>query len=196
MKELINNSYHKSFYVQKLSVDKTFLNSKRISFFKQFIEGKKVLHVGFVDWPITNLKNNLHLEISPLCARLDGIDPNYKEELNLNVSNGKIYLSWDEVPNDYDIILVPEVIEHVGNIESFLKLISSRNGTLIITAPDAVLLQHHFQSTDREFLEAVHPDHNYWFTPYTLKNAIDKYSEKKVVSLHWIQNQSIAAVCK
>jgi hypothetical protein len=196
MKELINNSYHKSFYVQKLSLDKTFLNLKRISFFKQFIEGKKVLHVGFVDWPITNLKNNLHLELSSLCSRLDGIDPNYKEELNLNVSNGTIYLSWDDVPNDYDIILVPEVIEHVGNIESFLKLISSRNGTLIITAPDAFLLQHHFQLTNDIFLEAVHPDHNCWFTPYTLKTVIDKYSDKKVISLHWIQNQSIAAVCK
>lgn len=196
MKELINNAYHKSFYVQKLSVDKTFLNSKRISFFKQFIEGKKVLHVGFVDWPITNLKSNLHLELSPLCSRLDGIDPNYKEELDLNVSNGTIYLSWDDVPDDYDIILVPEVIEHVGNIESFLKLLSSKKGILIITAPDAFLLHHHFQSTEHEFLEAVHPDHNYWFTPYTLKTVIDKYSEKKVMSLHWIQNQSIAAVCK
>jgi hypothetical protein len=196
MKELINNSYHKSFYVQRLDVDKTFLNSKRIEFFKKFIENKKVLHVGFVDWPVTNLKNNLHLAISSLCLRLDGIDPNYNKDLNLDVTNGTIYVSWNDVPDDYDVILVPEVIEHVGNIESFLKLISSRNGTLIITAPDAVLLQHHFQSTDREFLEAVHPDHNYWFTPYTLKNAIDKYSEKKVVSLHWIQNQSIAAVCK
>jgi len=195
MKELVNDGYHKSYYVQKVSVDKTFLNLKRIDFFKKFIQNKKVLHVGFVDWPVTNLKNNLHLRISPECQRLDGIDPNYTKDLNLDVPNGKIYLSWDDVPNDYDVILVPEVIEHVGNVEDFLKLVSSKNGKLIITAPDAFLLQHHFQSSN-EFLEAVHPDHNCWFTPYTLKNVIDKYSEKKVKSLHWIQNQSIAAVCE
>lgn len=195
MKLPINNVYHKNFYVQKLMVDKTFLNSKRIEFFKKFITDKKVLHVGFVDWPITSTKNNLHLEIAPMCQRLDGIDPNYKKDLNLDVPNGKIYISWNDIPNDYDIILVPEVIEHVGNVEDFLKLISSRNGKLIITAPDAFLLHHHFESTD-VFLEAVHPDHNFWFTPYTLKNIIDKYSDKKVQSLHWIQNQSIAAICE
>lgn len=196
MKELINGKYHKSFFVQKEIVDKTFIKSSRETFLEPYVTGKKVLHIGFVDWPITDINSNLHISLSPLCHRLDGFDINFEHAEELRVPNGDLYNVWDHLPNDYDVIIIPEVIEHVGNVEEFLKSVSLKNGILIITAPDAYLLKNEWEETDDRFLEAVHPDHNCYYTPFTLKNTIEKYTDRKVSSLHWINKRSIAAICK
>lgn len=189
--------------LQRLTVDQTYKDQDRLVFFRPYVENKKVLHVGFVDWPITRTHKNLHLNIAPWCRRLDGIDIHAEKAQHLQVPNGDLYSHWSSVPNDYDTILVPEVIEHVDNIQQFFQTLNQYHGTLIITAPDAFLLYHsnfnvvkHKLTQDpSEFVEIVHPDHNCWYSPYTLKNTIDKFSNKKVQSLHWVMNQSIAAVC-
>lgn len=196
MKELINGKYHKSFFVQKENVDKTFIKSSRVTFLEPYVKGKKVLHIGFVDWPITDINSNLHVSLSPLCSRLDGFDINFEHAEELRVPNGELYNVWDQLPNDYDVIIIPEVIEHVGNVEEFLKSVNLKKGMLIITAPDAYLLKHEWEETSDGFLEAVHPDHNCYYTPFTLKNTIEKYTDRKVSSLHWINKRSIAAICK
>jgi hypothetical protein len=189
--------------LQRLEVDQTYLQGDRLDFFRPFLENKKVLHVGFVDWPITRKNKSLHLTIAPWCQRLDGVDVHAEKADHLKVPNGNLYFDWTQVPNDYDTILVPEVIEHVDNIQQFFETLNKFKGTLIVTAPDAFLLYHsHFNvvkhkltQSPNEFVEIVHPDHNCWYSPYTLKNTINKFSIKKVQSLHWVMNQSIAAVC-
>jgi hypothetical protein len=196
MKQLINGKSHNSFFVQRTKVDKTYLTGNRINFFKPYIEGKKVLHIGFVDWPITDVNSSLHVSMAPFCERLDGFDVNFEHAEKLRVPNGDLYNNWDLLPDDYDTILIPEVIEHVGNVEEFLKKINLKKGTLIITAPDSYLLKSEWEETDQYFLEAVHPDHNCYYTPFTLKNIIEKYTDRKVNSLHWINKRSIAAICK
>jgi hypothetical protein len=181
---------------QLLSIDQTHRNSSRLDFLQPLLTGKKVLHVGFVDWPKKiSADKTLHLVIAPWCARLDGIDPNVEQAEKLCVPNGDIFLNWNQVPNDYDIILVPEVIEHVSNVADFFAKLNNYTGTLIVTAPDAYLLQTNFEETADGFSELVHPDHNCWYSPYTLKNTINKFSNKKVSSLHWLDNSSIAAIC-
>ncbi len=185
------------YFTQKISVDTTSRETTRPEFIKQSVKDLKVLHVGFVDYPITNTKKNLHLNIAPLCKRLDGIDPNSTEEIKsiLSVPNGQIYNSWSDIPNDYDLILVPEVIEHVDNVALFLQQLDLYKGRLIITAPCAYILNKNFKEEDGLFIETVHPDHNCWYTPYTLKNVINKYSKnRQVTSLHWT-NASIIAIC-
>lgn len=179
-----------------LDVDKTFKNGNRIDFFKPFIENKKVLHVGYSDWPKIKLHKSLHLQIAPLCERLDGLD--YHAAEVLRVPNGELYSSWDQISDVYDTILIPEVIEHVGNVQSFLQQVDQFQGVVIITAPDAYLLhQTNFKELDDgKFYELVHADHNCWYSPFTLSNTINKYSRRRVKSLHWLMNQSIAAVCE
>lgn len=185
-------------------VDQSFRHhrSDRIDFFRPFIDGKKVLHVGFVDWPKTRVEKNLHLQISPICQQLDGIDSNKEGAQYLNVPNGTIYNDWSEVPDIYDTLLVPEVIEHVGNVKDFLETLDKYQGTLIITAPDAYLMYskmfvlEEVDENGNNWQEHNHPDHNCWFTPFTLKNTIHKYSKRRVKSLHWLHMHSIAAVCE
>jgi hypothetical protein len=193
----VNGVQHDKYFVQNIRVQNN-NNVDRIQFFINIVKGKKVLHIGFVDYPITNLNNNLHLNLSPHCSRLDGYDINYKLEKELVVSNGKNYTCWDELPNDYDVILIPEVLEHVDNVGLFLKQVSAKNGLMVITAPDAFLHSNRYQvlNPQGDALEVVHPDHNYYYSPYTLKNVIEKYSIKRVRTLHRIYNHSIVAICE
>jgi len=183
------------YFLQNVDITRTKLS--RLKFISNNVKGKKVLHVGFVDWPITNSKkNNLHLSIAPICEKLDGIDINITPEIveMLLVPNGNIYSSWDDITDEYDIIIVPEVIEHVGNLEDFLTTLNNFSCQIIITAPDAYSLNKNFKEDINGFVERVHPDHNYWFSPYTLKNVITKYMPNKVLSnMYWIKG-SVAAV--
>ena len=185
------------YFTQTVVVDTTFQETTRLDFLKSLVKNLTVLHVGFVDYPITKPKKNLHLRIAAECSRIDGIDPNASEEIKLilSVPNGNIYDSWNDVPNDYDVIIVPEVIEHVDNIALFLQQLDKVKGKLIITAPCAYKLSKNFREENGLYIETVHPDHNCWYTPYTLKNVINKYSlTRQVTSMHWVVG-SIVAIC-
>ena len=70
-------------------------------------------------------------------------------------------------------------------------------GHLVITVPDAYQChKRHFdyvQSTDT-FVEVVHPDHNCWYTPYTLANVIAKYTPWTLDGLWFFNNISLLAM--
>jgi len=186
------------YFTQTVNVDTSYQEISRLDFLKSLVKDLKVLHVGFVDYPITKPKKNLHLRIASECSRIDGIDPNASEEVKqiLAVPNGDIYDAWVDVPNDYDIIIVPEVIEHVDNVALFLQQLDKVRGKLIITAPCAYKLSNNFKEEQGVYIETVHPDHNCWYTPYTLKNVINKYSKtRQVTSMHWVVG-SIVAICE
>ena len=182
---------------QYVKIDSEYNDKDRIDFFRKFVEGKKVLHVGFVDYPKPRPWKSLHLQLSPFCEVLDGVDPNVDIAEELVVKNGKFFKDWTDIKNEYDVILVPEVIEHVDNVREFLQTFDNYSGILIITAPDAYLLHHHFKMMDSNiFQEFVHADHKCWYSPYTLTNTINTCSKtRKVQSLHWLSKQSICAVC-
>src|SRR3546814_3571272 len=80
----------------------------------------------------------------------------------------------------YDVVLVPEVMEHVADVEGFLSQIEAVDAScFLISVPDAFQCRaRHFDyiGETETFLEAVHPDHNVWYTPYTFANTIRKYS--------------------
>jgi hypothetical protein len=182
---------------QYVKVSSEYNDRSRIDFFRNFVEGKRVLHVGFVDYPKPRPEKSLHLLLSPFCQVLDGVDPNVDFADSLRVENGKFFKDWREIKDEYDVILVPEVIEHVDNAREFLEIFDNYTGILIITAPDAYLLHHHFVKTESDtFQEFVHSDHKCWYSPYTLMNTINTCSKtRKVQSLYWLSKQSICAVC-
>lgn len=189
---------NKQFFKQIVSIDKNTKNCDRIEFLKNQTSGLSVLHVGFADFPITDIDNNLHIQLSPICKILDGIDNNITDNIEklLTIKNGKIYKDWSEIIDKYDIIIVPEVIEHVDNIKDFLNVFNNFSSKLIFTAPCAYAHREiSFREYDDIFVEVVHPDHNCWYTPYTLKNVVEKYTNKKVSSVHMLKG-SVAVICE
>ena len=180
----------------RLTVDKTFQEKTRLEFIKNFVEGLTVLHVGYVDWPKIRPLQSLHKNLAPYCKRLDGIDLKTAPP-ELNIENGTNYQSWDQVQDIYDYIIIPEVLEHVDNVKSFFETLNLYQCKLILTTPDAYLLHHHFKELESgEFQELVHPDHKCWYSPYTLQNTINSFSNKKVSKLFWNAHHSICAVCE
>ncbi len=186
---------HEKYFVQQVSVSSDLAGRPRLEVFTNLLAGKRVLHVGYADWPITDLANNLHVALDGVCAQLDGVDPHTEaaEALRPHV-RGRLLASLDEVTDSYDVVLVPEVLEHVGNPETFFAELAAIDfGAIIITVPDAYSCSRHFDhdETTGVFTEVVHPDHNYWFTPYTFCNIVRKHTDWAIDGLWFLNGISL-----
>lgn len=174
-----------SYWVQKIAVSKI---QNRITYFKKLCTDKNVLHFGCTDWPIFDSKNNLHITLSKYAKNLHGFDIDKEGIDNLKKYVNQEYFSvFSEIKNiEYDICLVPETIEHVDNVRIFLEGLSTVNAKkFYITAPNCFAKDHMIRNINNlsEFVEIIHPDHNCWYSPYTLKNQIEKYSNLKVTNV-------------
>ncbi len=181
------------YWVQRVEIKSV---PKRIEYFKKICTNKKVLHFGCTDWPIFDPNRNLHIELSKHTNLLHGFDIDLEGIENLKHYVNQDYFSdFTEIPDfHYDVCLIPETIEHVDNVKLFLENVSLINAdTFIITAPNCFSKEHisrNFYGKDK-FIELVHPDHNCWYSPYTLKNQIEKYSNLKVSEVILIEKDTI-----
>ena len=92
---------------------------------------------------------------------------------------------------------MPETIEHVDNIADFLTNLDKVNASIfIITGPNCFANKYMTRNYEEDniFNEFVHPDHNCWFSPYTLKNVIKKYTNLKISSTHLLNEDSMVAI--
>lgn len=178
------------FWVQKVPY-KTI--EVRLDFFISECKDKDVLHFGCTDWPIFKPDINLHIQLAEHTKSIDGFDIDKEGIENLRTYVDQDYFShYDDIPaKKYDVCLVPETIEHVDNVEIFLKSVSKVNASkFFITGPNCFSkdrLKNYF-TENGNFIEIVHPDHNCWYSPYTLKNQIEKYSDLKVTNVFLMEN--------
>lgn len=193
LKRLRFKPYYKTsraYWVQKIPFKRV---KSREQFFIEHCKNKDVIHFGCTDWPIFNPKNNLHIKLSTYTHTIDGFDIDVDGITNLKkYVDQDYYSSFKELPKKkYDICLIPETIEHVDNVRDFLENISKINAPkFLITAPNCFSKGRHkrnYMGKDY-FVELVHPDHNCWYSPYTLKNQIEKYSSLKVVNVILLEN--------
>ena len=112
------------YFSQTVTVDSSSQDLSRLDFLTPLVTDLKVLHVGFVDYPITKPKKNLHLRIAPVCKRIDGIDPNATDEIKLVLSVEINILEFFEV----SIFVVLSVFS--GNKEVNLSIVFVSSGTL------------------------------------------------------------------
>jgi 2-polyprenyl-3-methyl-5-hydroxy-6-metoxy-1,4-benzoquinol methylase len=164
---------------------------ERIAYLRQRCIGKKVLHVGCLDHPEIALEKAnkgtwLHGIVSEVSASCVGIDIDLRGyELvrsKLSLDNIRLLdltkpLAAEEVGRlravEWDLILCPEVLEHVTNHQTFLEnlyRISRPGTTLVVTAPNAFRFEN-FVNTLRGY-ESINSDHKYWFTFYTLSSLL------------------------
>jgi 2-polyprenyl-3-methyl-5-hydroxy-6-metoxy-1,4-benzoquinol methylase len=172
------------FFKQKIKIND--ITIKRLEYFKSKISDKTVLHFGCADWPIFRESTNLHLNLCKFSDKVDGFDVDSPTIEKMRESGlfreGTLY---DVIPEKtYDFLLIPETIEHVNNVEAFITSLKNNchEGTeIMITAPNAFnQRQLDVMSIQGDYyIETVHPDHNYWFSIYTLSNVIWKICEKQ-----------------
>lgn len=182
-----------NYWVQKVKF-KRILN--RMDLFIPICHNKRVLHFGCTDYPIFNPDSNLHIQLSKVANVLHGFDIDKAgiEKLKMYVDQ-QYFSNFTEVLNyEYDICLIPETIEHVDDVKSFLENLKYVNAEkFLITGPNCFAEQHMERNlmTDDTFTEIIHPDHNCWYSPFTLKNVIEKYSHLKVDQVYLLNNDSM-----
>jgi hypothetical protein len=163
----------------------------RLRYLEQRCKGKKVLHLGCLDHSDIipeRIKNKtwLHSIISQVSDVCVGIDINSEaHELvrrefgikNIQLLDLSKPLESSELSvfrnNEWDLILCPEMLEHLTNHQQLLenlRMFSGRDTTLIITVPNAFQFQN-FINALRGF-ETINSDHKYWFTFYTLSRLL------------------------
>jgi hypothetical protein len=189
---------HEPYFVQKVGVGRELMGRPRLDVLREMCAGRRVLHVGCVDWPITDPKTSLHLQLEAVCARLDGFDVHAEafDALRPHVS-GQLFSEWGAVTGEYDLVLVPEVLEHVADVAGFLRQLGAlRAPSIVLTVPDAYqCMRRHFDylQDSETFVEIVHPDHNCWYTPYTLTSVLRKYTDWQLDGLWFFNHISLLA---
>lgn len=192
-------SRHAAYFVQRVQVSCELAGRSRIDAFAELCAGRRVLHMGCADWPITDPKTSLHIALERHCAALDGFDVHTEALAGLAPHvKGRLFSRLEDVTDAYDVILVPEVMEHVADVAGFLAQIDAIDAPhVVITVPDAFQCrQGHFDyvGSTETFVEVVHPDHNCWYTPYTLTNVIAKYTDWQVDGVWFFNRMSLMAV--
>lgn len=191
---------HDPYFVQVVPVRKEFIGLSRIDVLSEFCRDQRVLHIGCADWPITDPRTSLHLQLEPFCRSLDGFDIHSEalDALKPYVINGSLFNDFTQIKRSYDLVLIPEVLEHVPNVCEFLKQLDAVDTkAYMISVPDAFQChRRHFEyhAEEARFIEAVHPDHNCWYTPYTLSNTIRKYTNWEIDGLWFFNGISILAM--
>ena len=152
-------------------------------------KGKKVLHLGFVDHiPLIDKKIKrgiwLHKKLIDVCKVCYGVDIDKEgvEYIQNKYKYNNLYVA-DIVSNNFpkelleekfDYMLIPDVIEHIGNPVKFLMSIRERfkNNVdkIVLTTPNAFRWDNFMNSFKN--IEIINTDHRFWFTPFTLSKIV------------------------
>lgn len=162
---------------------------ERESFLLELCRSKRVLHFGFVDAPFSEnrIKNGqlLHLKIRQSATYSYGVDIDEKSialyrKITGDNENDVVDIispqrSLDALAKNFDVVLFPEVLEHLANpglALANLKHICKLNlgARLCITTPNAFSVAG-LMAALRNY-ELVHPEHYYYFSPTTLRKLL------------------------
>jgi hypothetical protein len=151
----------------------------------------------------------LHLILASHASELHGLDIDTAGLAELQKHfNGSYFDNVDSCLRNgthYDLVLVPETIEPVPNAESFLKDIDRVPcDSIVITAPCIYgwcqygVMSHKEKGqsfgpygwllNSGSFVEEIHPDHKYWFSPYTLTNLVESATPWQIQSVQLLEN--------
>ena len=182
-----------SFFQNKIEIENVV--GPRFEVIESMCRDRKVLHVGCADSQFYSEKNNLHLYLSKTCKELHGMDiDNELLKEMYKVYPGTYFNNLNEITDKYNLILVPEVLEHVLNVNEFLSQIFKLKSKLyFITAPNCQTYANEMIVTDDHSIEIIHPDHKYWFSPYTLYNCLKPFINDRMVKMYYLEKKSIVA---
>ncbi len=157
----------------------------------KIIKDKSIIHFGCADHIDLIPKkidqgNWLHANLAKAAKKTIGLDIN-KEAINLLQNRFQIKdiyaydLFEDEIPDEivnqeFDYLLLGEILEHVDNPVFFLSQIRQKFAktvaNLIITVPNFLsLINIKMALKDKEYINS---DHRYWFSPFTLSKICSK----------------------
>lgn len=181
------------------------LSTNRKAFTIDFCRGKRVLHVGCVDVGImeSRIESNdfLHFHIDKVAEKLIGVDIeedglHYLAERGYDVRRLDLETDLEllqKLASEVDVIVIPEVIEHLNNVGAALENLKACGfaGDILISTPNAFSFR--VIKLLGNCVELVHPDHNYYYSPTTLKTLLGKHGFElsRLVMYYWPTNDDL-----
>jgi 2-polyprenyl-3-methyl-5-hydroxy-6-metoxy-1,4-benzoquinol methylase len=160
----------------------------REDFIVDACKGKKVLHVGCTDWPLTEqrLRNNdlLHVPITAAAAQCTGLDLSAEGIAvleaagihNVELGNAEHMATAHYRAAGIEMIVAGEVVEHLNNPGLFLEgcaEILRDGGALLITVPNAFAPSRFARLLFGT--EQVHKDHVAYYSPKTMNELLRRH---------------------
>jgi hypothetical protein len=165
---------------------KTFSNGHRFELgnqgrakrrFERLVElcrGQRVLHVGCCDH-LDLIRDKvsksvyLHQNLCRVAQLCIGADTNVDGVALLReLDFPQVYLPEDVPEVEFDICLLADVIEHVGDVVTFLNSMRRyRFSRIVVVTPNLFRLRNMLSSA-----EVINTDHRYWFSPFTLSKVL------------------------
>lgn len=168
----------------------------RNTFLTKLVQGGSVVHIGCADH-LEVIKSKmvagkyLHALLVDACPKVVGVDSNIEglkamKELGFDPKSLFTNNELDELEGDFTFALIPDVIEHVHDVGSFLQEMKNLNvNKFVFSTPNGLSLSNRFLIKS----ECVNSDHISSFTPYTLAKSLAvagyKLEEIYLVDLFW-----------
>ena len=194
----------------------------REEYLLEISSGKNVLHFGFLDSPFSEERIHsgdlLHLKLRSVANRLYGIDSDQRSLERYRHLTGDNNNSVGDIQKDtedgiwgdgYDLVLVPEILEHLGNPAGALAnlkrlCVTGGRAKLCVTVPNAYYTGSVLRAMDGD--EIVHPEHYYYFSPATLRKLLHDtgftvveltlYASRDSAILPGITKNGVIAMCE
>lgn len=193
MRSMVDRSSQKMIPVRKIGRRRVV---DRVAEILQLCRDKRVLHLGCADYPFAELQgeNFLHEPLSHVARELWGIDLS-EEGVRALQAQGFSNLVVGDVedpqvhallPGDFNVIVAGELIEHLASPGDFLTSIRQLMGSdteLLLTTPNACTLKGVIHALVGQ--EKVHPDHNYYFSHFTIQQLLEKFGYRCVESYYY-----------
>ncbi|MFZ4483192.1 MAG: class I SAM-dependent methyltransferase [Chthoniobacterales bacterium] len=152
--------------------------------------GRRVLHLGCTDWPLTRERLSegrlLHGQLAAAASELVGVDPDHEGIDGIaRAMPGFEFacLTAEDMAEDprisgrkWDVVLAADVLEHVSDVGRALaamRRVMGPDSELLLTTPSAFALKR-FAALLFQGREHVHPDHCYYFSPSTLHRCLHR----------------------
>lgn len=152
----------------------------------QLAQGRRVLHIGCCDHlPLIREKVAmglyLHQNLCRAASHCVGVDTNAEGiALLRELGFPEVYVPGELPPQEFDLCMLADVIEHVGDPVSFLRSMGQYSfRELVVITPNVFRWRNCLPGG-----ELINTDHRYWFSPYTLcKVLVDAGYEPQRVEL-------------
>jgi SAM-dependent methyltransferase len=152
--------------------------------------GKRVLHLGCTDWPLTAIKCQdgrlLHLKLVDVARELVGLDYSTEGIAILQQATPAPLFHCDltqdcselaRILGTFDLVLCCDLLEHIANFEPLIvniKRFMSRPSELVITVPNSFALSKILYILSRN-QEKQHPEHTCSFSLGNLQQLLARY---------------------
>ena len=188
MRYLNGQAFSDSHRTAMATVRTTPAMTDRLALLEDYAAGKNVLHVGCCDH-VELIREKIakdiwvHGRISQVAKKCIGIDIDQDAIAyviaNFNVDNVFAMDITKERPDfidesHWDIMMLPDVIEHINDPVDFLRKIRQiyceKIDEIVISTPNAFWV-HNLLASIKSY-EIINSDHRYVFTPYTLAKVM------------------------